>query len=98
MLETLQLILDIDVDDKKSTSILNYYIQQATQYFLDTTNLTKLPNTAENIIISLVILYWNKQGSEGLNSQNNSGISYTWNNDIPIALKRQIISYRTLRW
>lgn len=98
MLETLKLILDIGIDDEKSISILNYYINKATQHFLSETNLEKMPVSAGNIIIDLVILMWNKRGSEGLSSENHSGISYTWMNDIPVELKRQIASYRVIAW
>lgn len=98
MLETLKLILDIGIDDERSISILNYYINKATQYFLNETNLEKVPIVAGDIIIDLVILMWNKRGSEGLSSENHSGISYTWMNDIPVELKRQIASYRVITW
>ncbi|MFR5263957.1 phage head-tail connector protein [Clostridium sp.] len=98
MIETLLLILGIEQDDKSSISILNYYISKATQYFLNETNLEKMPVSAGDIIIDLVILMWNKRGSEGLNSENHSGVSYNWMNDIPIYIKRQIASYRVITW
>ncbi len=47
MIETLLLILGIEQDDKSSISILNYYISKATQYFLNETNLEKMPVSAE---------------------------------------------------
>lgn len=98
MIETLSLILGIEQSDKSSISILNYYITKATQYFLNETNLVKMPTSAGDIIIDLVILMWNKRGSEGLSSENHSGISYSWLNDIPMQLKRQIASYRVITW
>lgn len=95
MLDTLQMILGVD---SSSTPLINYYIQKASQYFLDETNLEVVPTTANDILIDLVILYWNKKGSEGVNSESNSGISYTWSLDLPLPLKRQISSYRVLKW
>ncbi|WP_055068938.1 phage head-tail connector protein [Clostridium massiliamazoniense] len=98
MLETLLLILGIEESDKTSISILNYYITKATQYFLNETNLEAMPVSAGDIIIDLVILMWNKRGSEGLSSENHSGISYSWLDDIPMELKRQLVSYRVITW
>ncbi|WP_055069427.1 phage head-tail connector protein [Clostridium massiliamazoniense] len=98
MLDTLLLLLNIDKNDVRANEILKYYINKATQYFLSETNLTIVPTSAGDIIIELVILMWNKMGSEGIYSEYHNGIIYKWKRDISARLRRQILSYRVITW
>lgn len=93
ILETLKGILT-DVPE----SLLNFYVNKATSYFLSTTNLEVVPETANFIIIDLAIIYYNKSGSEGVISTANSGISINWGTDIPNDTKRAIGHYRRISW
>ncbi|MGL4452178.1 MAG: phage head-tail connector protein [Sarcina sp.] len=95
MLEILQMILGVDAS---STPLLNFYIQKATNFFLEETNLTVLPATAQDVIIELVILDWNKRGSEGITNEGNSGLTYTWSENLPPNILKRIAAYRTLVW
>lgn len=96
MLEIIKNILGII--DNSQDILLNWYIQKATNFFLSQTNLTAVPQNAGTIIIDLVILAWNKRGSEGLQSENMSGISYNWLNGLPQELSQQIACFRRIAW
>lgn len=93
VLETVQSI----IPDAPNT-LLNYYINKATNYFKTITNQTIIPQNAEFIIIDLVIIYFNKFGYEGLTNTSQNGISLNWGNDLPADLRRSIGQFTCIRW
>lgn len=93
ILETVQSI----IPDAPST-LLNYYITKASNYFLSITNQATIPTNAEFIIIDLVIIYFNKFGYEGLINTSQNGITLNWGNDLPLDLKRAMNQFTCIRW
>lgn len=97
MLEKLKILLGITDDskdqlleliiDKAKTSIINYTHNQAC--------ITK--PEVEPIILDLAVINYNRIGTEGLDSESFSGVSYHYSADIPDILKSQLISFRKLR-
>lgn len=55
-----------------------------------------LPNECIPIIKQLVLIKVNRNGTEGIQSENYSGVSTAYLTDIPMELKRQIRRYRKL--
>jgi len=95
MLENIKLVLDIDnvLKDK----LLIYLIKsESTKVMTYTNNLVILPEM-ESLVEELVIIRYNKLGSEGLQSESYSGISQTFIQDIPEAIKSQLNKYRRLK-
>lgn len=61
------------------------------------TNRTEeLPVACETIIKDLVMIRVNKLGSEGIASESFSGVSQSYENDLPSELKRRLNKYRRL--
>lgn len=81
-----------------SEPVLNYYIQQATNFFLTQTNLTAVPSTANTLIIDIVLQDVNTMGYEGLENTNMSGVSYAFSNQYSEKIWAQIAQFRKLVW
>lgn len=95
MLENIKLLLNIQ--DNSKDNLLNYLISNVKQKILTYTNQTEILPSMEYIVDELVILRYNKLGSEGLQSESYSGISQTFNQDIPSDIKSQLNQFRRLK-
>lgn len=95
MLENIKLLLGIN-DNIKDIQI-TYLINTAKRKALDYCNILELPLAMESIIEELVVIRYNKLGSEGLQSESYSGISQTFLSDIPSDIKQQLNAYRRLK-
>jgi len=95
MLENIKILLGIndDIKDNLITILINKSIRKA----LDYCNILELPTDMEGIIEELVIISYNRLGSEGLQSESYSGISQTFISDIPDDIKRQLNAYKRLK-
>ena len=94
MLEDIKLLLGITSTDKDE--LLELLISQATG---EAKRLTNSDNTTElrNVIIKMVIFNYNRLGTEGLNSESYSGVSYSYATDYPDVILRELRSLRKLR-
>lgn len=95
MLENIKLLLDIN--DSSKDNKLAYLITIAERKILDYTNQPILLAQMESIVEELVIVRYNKLGSEGLQSESFSGVSQTFTTDIPQDIKNQLNMYRRLK-
>ncbi|WP_051931538.1 phage head-tail connector protein [Clostridium sp. KNHs214] len=95
MLENIKLLLNIQ--DNSKDNLLSYLISNAKQKILSYTNQTEILPQMQYLVDELVILRYNKLGSEGLQSESYSGISQTFNQDIPADIKSQLNQFRRLR-
>jgi len=95
MLENIKLLLGIT--DASKDSLITLLISKSTQQVLSYCNLLELPLTMESIVEELVIIRYNKLGSEGLQAESYSGISQTFLSDIPLDIKTQLNAYRKLK-
>lgn len=77
---------------------LNYYILQATNNFLNMTNLTAVPANASTVIVDMVLEAINLVGYEGLLNTNLSGVSYGINIDYSPKILAQISNFRVWAW
>lgn len=94
MLETIKLLLNISIDEKDA--LLSVLINQATQEALAYTH-TEDAEALSNIIIKMVIYKFNRMGTEGLNSENYSGVSYSYTEDYSEEIIRELRTHRKLR-
>ena len=95
MLENIKLLLNIQ--DNSKDNLLNYLISNIKQKILSYTNQIEILPQMEYIVEELVVLRYNKLGSEGLQSESFSGISQTFNQDIPQDIKSQLNQFRRLK-
>ncbi len=79
MLEEIKLSLELGSSDKDK--LLESFILRSTTQVLNYIKKDTLPIELEYIVIELVIARYNRIGSEGLNSENSDGVSFSYSNN-----------------
>lgn len=94
MLSRIKLMLSI-VDNEKD-DLLQLLIQQSIE---EAKNYTHNDNICEleGCISNMVVYNFNRLGTEGLNSEGYSGVSYGYSLDYPESILRQLNAHRKLR-
>lgn len=98
MLEDIKLLLNIT--DNSKDNLLNKLLTKSQNTVFEYCNNTFVdgtPQGVEDLIVELAIIRYNKLGSEGLQSESYSGISQTFNQDIPQDIKSELNKYRRLK-
>ena len=90
MLETMKLLLGLDASKDTLCQVL---IQQALDEAIAYTN---NEDVAENLIVQMAIYKYNRLGTEGLNSENYSGVSFNYLNDYPETIVKQLRRFKKL--
>lgn len=94
MLEKLKTLLNITNSDSDGLlRILLDFTEEEVVNYTHSNDLAKL----ENVIISIAIWKYNRLGSEGLNSENYSGVSFSYLNEYPDNILKQLQSYRRIK-
>lgn len=91
MLEQMKLLLGIG--DASEDTRLSLLLEQAKDEAIAYTNNEEL---AENLIVQMAIYKYNRLGTEGLNSENYSGLSFNYLDDYPANLVKQLRRYKKL--
>lgn len=93
MLDKLKLILSIKDDTKDD--LLTLLIEQAVEEALNYTHQDSIDNLSSTII-SMVVYKYNRLGTEGLDSEGYSGVSFGYSTDYPESIMRALKSQRKL--
>lgn len=93
MLDKLKLILSIKDDTKDD--LLTLLIEQAIEEALNYTHQDSIENL-RSTIISMVVYKYNRLGTEGLDSEGYSGVSFGYSSDYPDSIMRALKSQRKL--
>lgn len=93
MLDKLKLILGIKDDTKDD--LLTLLIEQAIEEALNYTHQDNIDNLSSTII-SMVVYKYNRLGTEGLDSEGYSGVSFGYSADYPESIMRALKSQRKL--
>lgn len=80
ILNEIKISLRLSSSDKDE--LLLSLISRSTRQVLNYIKEDKLPEELEYIVIELVIARYNRIGSEGLNSENSDGVSFSYNNNV----------------
>lgn len=95
MLTKIKVLLNINNDTKDA--LLNILIDKVVQQIVNYTHNPECICRLENIIIDIVIREYNKIGSEGLKSEGYSGVSYSYETELPSDILNQLKIYRKVR-
>ena len=90
MLETMKLLLGLDAS---KDTLLSLLLSQAEDEAKDYTN---NENISENLIVQMAIYKYNRLGTEGLNSENYSGVSFNYMSDYPETIVKQLRRFKKL--
>lgn len=91
MLSKIKLLLSL-TDDSKDDLII-YLIQMATDEAINYTHRDDI-DVLENAICSMVIYNYNQLGAENLTGESYSGLSFSYRNDYPDSIIRQLKAHR----
>ncbi|MEG1415684.1 MAG: phage head-tail connector protein [Clostridium sp.] len=84
-----------NIDEGLVSDLIKDTIEEVKEY-INFTDGDTMPLGCEGIVKDLVIIKYNKQGSEGLQSESYSGVSQSYLDDIPKDIKRRLNRYRKL--
>lgn len=96
MLANLKLLLGIALTDTTKDTLLTLILAQCQSYALDYTHITTA-TTLEPVILQMAVYRYNRIGTEGLTSENYNGSSYSYENDYPDYIVRQLQCNRKVR-
>ena len=91
MLEKMKLLLGIG--DASKDTLLSLLLATAEDEAKDYTN---NENISENLIVQMAIYKYNRLGTEGLNSENYSGVSFNYMSDYPETIVKQLRRFKKL--
>ncbi|MBS4535829.1 phage head-tail connector protein [Clostridium sp. D2Q-14] len=94
MIEKIKTILGVNGSDEDQ--LLNIYIEDITREIQEYLNCDILPIQAESIVRDLVVIKYNKQGSEGLKIENFSGVSQSFEDGYPKDIVKRLMRLRKL--
>ena len=69
------------------SELLLSLISRSSKQVLNYLKAKELPEELEYVVVELTIARYNRIGSEGLNSENSDGVSFSYNNDLLKAYK-----------
>lgn len=95
MLQQIKLLLGLT--DNSKDSLLMLLINQAQDEAVNYTHNAEAVNYVESTIVQMVVFKFNRLKTEGLDSENYSGVSYSYSADYPQSILRQLNAYRKLR-
>lgn len=94
MLAKIKLLLGIT--DNTKDALLNLLIDQAIDQAINITH-NDAVSSYDSIIASMVVWRYNRLGSEGVTSENYSGVSFNYSSDYPEPLLKELNSFRKVR-
>lgn len=95
MLERIKLLLNITDDSKDA--LLNELIDNATEFAQNYINNDAALDNLTGTIIAMVIYDYNRMGTEGLTSENYSGMSFGYTAGYSDDIMKQLRRYRKVR-
>lgn len=94
MLEKLKLLLSIEGDEKDD--LLTLIIDQAIEYATNYTHNNDI-HTLVPVILKMAVFDYNRLGTEGLESEGYSGVSFSYSDDYPEYILRSLRSKRRIK-
>lgn len=95
MLERIKLLLNIT--DESKDALLNELIDNASEFARNFINNDAALENLTGTIISMVIYDYNRLGTEGLTSENYSGVSFGYASGYSDDIMKQLKRYRKVR-
>lgn len=94
MLEKLRILLSIEGTEKDD--LLTLIIDQAIEYATNYTHSNDI-NTLTPVILKMAVFDYNRLGTEGLESEGYSGVSFNYADDYPEYILRSLRSKRRIK-
>ncbi len=91
ILNEVKITLGLSSSDKDE--LLKSLIKRNSQPVINYIKEQKVPSELEYIVVELVVARYNRIGSEGLNSENSDGVSFSYNNNSLDGFKMDLDRY-----
>ena len=95
MLERIKLLLNIT--DESKDALLNELIDNATEFAQNYINNDAALENLTGTIVNMVLYDYNRMGTEGLTSENYSGVSFGYASGYSDDIMKQLRRYRKVR-
>lgn len=92
MLERIKLLLNIS--DESKDALLNELIENATEFAANYTRNADAVDSLSSAIVSMVVYDYNRMGTEGLTSENYSGVSFGYRDGYSDDIMKQLKRFR----
>lgn len=89
--------LNLDITDTSQDTLLDSMIEDAQDYvvvFCGFSDISDIPAALNSTIAKMVVIDYNKRGSEGLNSESYAGASYGYQAEYPAEIKNALYRFR----
>lgn len=86
----------LGISDSTKDELLRILLDRAAEEVVNYTHNYEL-DKLENVIIDIAIWRYNRLKSEGLDSENYSGVSFNYSSDYPDSIKKQLQAYRRIK-
>lgn len=96
MLDNIKTLLGLT--DESKDELLNVLIGGAIEDAINYTQDENIEEKASATIERMVIYNYNRMGTEGLNSESYSGVSYNYDNDYPESIMRGLRAVRKVKF
>lgn len=87
----------LGIKDASQDALLESILEDVGADMLAFTNRTELLPSMNSLQIKIAIIEYNKQGSEGMSSQSQGGISQAWVDGLPNDVQSTLTSFRRLK-
>lgn len=96
MLSRIKKMLSPTITDNTQDELLQLLMQQSIEEAINYTHNDNICEL-EGCICNMVVYNFNRLGTEGLNSEGYSGVSYGYSSDYPESILRQLKAHRKVR-
>ena len=93
MLNNIKLLLGIT--DSSKDELLNLLIEQSQEEAVNYTNNEDIASL-KNAILSMVVFKYNRLGSEGVDRESYSGVTFDYSSDYPDSIIRELKAHRRM--
>lgn len=89
---------ELGIEDDTKDNLLKVYINKCVHKVMDITKQseTYVLSALIYVVMDLVVIMYNRRGTEGVSNQSANGMSESYINDIPRDIKKQLYSHRRL--
>lgn len=96
-LDKLKIRLNMALSYRNQDANLRCILEDVEAYMLAFTNRNELLPSMKSLQIKIAIIEYNKQGSEGMSSQSQGGVSQSWIDGLPQDIILELKSFRRLK-
>lgn len=94
ILSAVKTLLGIAASDTTKDAVLGLLIGQAEIEAKTYCHLSDLPRDLKPVVCQMAIVKYGRMGTEGLNSESYSGVSFNYSDEYPAPIMRQLKAHR----